>query len=363
MTAPRPAGRRRLSVRRRIAFALVPLALLLVAGELGVRLVRGRLLDLGDARRRSQLEALRASYPAEWDAALGHVPVPGVHEKNPWSTRVSIDSERLRSNGGTPPPGRPVLAVGDSFTFGDEVHDEESWPAALERRLGHRVLNAGVFGYGVDQAVLRAEAILEARRWDASALVISAIADDIRRCELVRHGGAWKPYFDLEGERGLVLRGVPVPRPRDDMPLLARSHLADAVLDRVAPAWWAEEFTRVRAHRDGLEVCRRLLERVRAAADVHGVRVLLVAQGTPHAGKRSRREDLSALLDHARSLGIATLDLDAELEAILRRSPELEARWIIGHMSGEGNAWVAARISQELLRRWPAIFARPPQGT
>lgn len=351
--------RRRLSTRRRIVFATIPLLALLVLGELGVRLVRGRLLDLGDARRRSQLEALRASYPAEWDASLGHVPIPGRHEKNPWGKRITVDAERFRHNGGSAPAGRPILAVGDSFTFGDEVHDEETWPAVLERQLGHRVLNGGVFGYGLDQAVLRAEAVLEARGWRASALIVSCIPDDIRRCELVRHGGAWKPYFELDGDDGLVLRGVPVPPPREGMPWLVRSHLADAIFDRLAPAWWADEFTHMRAHEDGLEVSRRLLARVKAKADARGVRVLFVTQGTPASSGR-RRADLVALVEHARGVGVPVLDLLAEVEVIFQRAPELEARWVTGHMSAEGNAWVGTRIAQELVRLWPATFAAPP---
>ena len=54
-------------------------------------------------------------------------------------------------------PGAPILAVGDSFTFGDEVNDGQTWPAQLQLLTGRRVLNGGVSGYGFDQIVLRAE--------------------------------------------------------------------------------------------------------------------------------------------------------------------------------------------------------------
>ena len=56
--------------------------------------------------------------------------------------------------------GPLTLAAGDSFTFGDEVNDDESWPAALEQLTGRRVINAGVPGFGLDQAVLRAEQLM-----------------------------------------------------------------------------------------------------------------------------------------------------------------------------------------------------------
>jgi hypothetical protein len=48
-----------------------------------------------------------------------------------------------------------VLALGDSFTFGMGAA-EDPWPARLQRRLGRsgvRVVNAGVPGWGTDQAL------------------------------------------------------------------------------------------------------------------------------------------------------------------------------------------------------------------
>jgi hypothetical protein len=41
------------------------------------------------------------------------------------------------------------------------VEDDETWVAFLERILDTRVLNADVGAYGIDQAVLRAELLLD----------------------------------------------------------------------------------------------------------------------------------------------------------------------------------------------------------
>lgn len=56
--------------------------------------------------------------------------------------------------GPKPPDTHRVLAVGDSFTLGLQVRDEETFSALLSESLGPgiEVLNAGVPGYGTEQA-------------------------------------------------------------------------------------------------------------------------------------------------------------------------------------------------------------------
>jgi hypothetical protein len=49
-----------------------------------------------------------------------------------------------------------VAAFGDSYVYGNEVGNDDSWPTQLERSAPDvEVLNYGVGGYGVDQAYLR----------------------------------------------------------------------------------------------------------------------------------------------------------------------------------------------------------------
>jgi len=50
-----------------------------------------------------------------------------------------------------------VQSYGDSFVHGDEVGLEDTWQAHFERLTGEAILNLGVGGYGLDQAVLKFE--------------------------------------------------------------------------------------------------------------------------------------------------------------------------------------------------------------
>jgi hypothetical protein len=90
------------------------------------------------------------------DAELGWAPLPG-------STygECSYDAAGARI-GAVPiaPERRPdvarVVVAGCSFTHGDEVRGEETWPGALDaRRADVEVVNLGVGAYGLDQALLR----------------------------------------------------------------------------------------------------------------------------------------------------------------------------------------------------------------
>src|SRR5262249_46829988 len=48
-------------------------------------------------------------------------------------------------------------SYGDSFTYGAEVDDPDTWQAQFEGMTGKGILNFGSGGYGLDQAVLKFE--------------------------------------------------------------------------------------------------------------------------------------------------------------------------------------------------------------
>ena len=154
---------------------------------------------------------LRGLRPAQFDAGLGWIPCEGFYVHDARWGAVTVLTDGVRFNGAWRKAGdSPILAVGDSFTFGDQVADHETWPAMLEGMVDRRVINAGVFGYGLDQSFLRAKKLI--RRYRPSTLILSFIPDDVGRCELSMRTSAAKPYFDVSGET-LTLRNTPVPRP------------------------------------------------------------------------------------------------------------------------------------------------------
>lgn len=280
---------------------------------------------------------------------LGWVPRPGKSGWfADWSSNVDAAGFRVQPDltGSTE---RPILAVGDSFTFGDEVGDKDTWGATLEEMLGRRVLNAGVGAYGIDQAVLRAKLLLE--DYEPETVILAFIADDISRTEFsyYPYGRGWKPYFEFENG-ALVLRNVPVPRgpgPRPDQPLrqlLSRSLLADQVLRRVASDWWRDPGIE-RIHNNGVEVSAALLAELDSLVESRGGRFVAVALATN--GRVGSNELLPVFVQLLREQDIAVLDLSSE---VLSLPPErlVEAFRPHGHYSPTMNRRIAQRLADYL---------------
>lgn len=96
-------------------------------------------------------------------------------------------------------------AFGDSFVYGSEVGDHETWPAQLSQKIAGRVLNFGVPAYGIDQSILKAERTLQDKK--SKVVIIGFILGDLNRSmSLYRHfmhafeGEPYltKPVYDLE---------------------------------------------------------------------------------------------------------------------------------------------------------------------
>ncbi len=101
-----------------------------------------------------------------------------------------------------------IVAIGDSFTFGEEVSDDSTFPSQIETLMPEtEVLNMGVGGYGHDQMALYLER--EGVGYAPDAVVLGFVADDMRR-NVLRFRDYWKPRFSLVNGR-LVLEDRAIP--------------------------------------------------------------------------------------------------------------------------------------------------------
>ncbi len=106
-----------------------------------------------------------------------------------------------------------VSLYGDSFTWASQVESDQAWGNQLARRLGQRVNNFGVRGYGSDQAFLR---FLHNDSDQAPIVILGHLSENILRNlnqlrDLLSHSGGigFKPRFILDSEGQIQL--IPLP--------------------------------------------------------------------------------------------------------------------------------------------------------
>jgi hypothetical protein len=299
-------------------------------------------------------DLFRAAYPSEFDTKLGWVPEVGVHKENAWNTRVTILDGGIRSNGrkaGTT-NGEVVLAIGDSFTFGDQVSNDQTWPAILEDTGDVTVINGGVFGYGLDQSYLRMLTLAD--QYQPDIIVFSFIPDDIYRCELAERTSVPKPYFEVSGNDELELRNDHIPASFPAESTLDRfrqiagySFLAHKLALRVAPEYWLQGSWRsTRVHSDGAKVACLIFRQLAEYALQRNIKIYVLIQYDIDGFEG----DLSAVDEALTCIGpnqINVIDLRVPLAELKGSSIQKYRRLFYGeygHMTRAGNAFVASNV-------------------
>ena len=132
------------------------------------------LTELGLRYLTPEMQFLDPKYDAFWKAQLRqHLAQSGngdyqltdiVHDTNlGWRMKPLYQSEGIKHNSKGFRGSRDfmikndkprILALGDSFTYGLGVNDEQTYAHHLEIITGMEVINAGVTAHGVDQSLL-----------------------------------------------------------------------------------------------------------------------------------------------------------------------------------------------------------------
>ena len=168
--------------------------------------------------RKHQESGMEVYYEFDiYDPSKGWRPKPNLRDVTVFGNKIlNTNSKGLRGKKDFPYVKEKeklrILILGDSFTFGDEVSDAETYPAYLQQMLPHtEIINMGVHGYGHDQMLilLREEGV----KYEPDIVILGFLPLDMPR-NLLGFRDFAKPRFVLEGGE-LKLTGVPVPRPEE----------------------------------------------------------------------------------------------------------------------------------------------------
>jgi hypothetical protein len=156
-------------------------------------------------------EAFLRYLTSDIDWEVGWLPPP--HELSAAGYRLSPAGAGLAT---------PCISLyGDSFTFGSEVAPEAAWGNVLTARLGCRVDNYGVPGYGTDQAYVYFRRQHQRAVDKAPVVILAYLSENIVRNITQDYGLlyqaelALKPRFVHDGDGPLRLVKMPHLEPQD----------------------------------------------------------------------------------------------------------------------------------------------------
>lgn len=315
-----------------------------------------------------------------YDEKLGWRGTPNIRET--WHidgviVHYTVDAygDRLSAPGPTdrPVPQRGTLAVGDSFTLGAEVTDEQTWPALLEKMIGGPVVNASTGAWGTDQILVRAGQMIDAA--DPKTVIVGYIPHDVVRSEHAIMFGVQKPYYTVEAGKP-VLHNVPVPRPAK---ISDKIGVVRTVLGYSYFVYWGarrlgfddrlQGWEALRSVPDGVgtQITCLLMQELKERLDRAGIAAVFVmeyAYDDLAAPKQSRAIAVVDCAGRARFAVVDTWDAFAAIYA--SEKMHFDSLWVyhpkegtFGHMSGDGNRLVAAAIAAR-LRETGNGTTRPP---
>ena len=150
-------------------------------------------------------------------AELGWFPPPNSTSivTNVRTIHVQHNSLGLRDIEFVPDARPTIMFLGDSFVWGLDAEADERFSDLLRKRLpGHKIVAAGVSGFGTDQEYLMLQRLWPKIEPAVVVLMFCTQNDRQDNSTNIRYEGYQKPYFVTSADGALQLRGQPVPKSR-----------------------------------------------------------------------------------------------------------------------------------------------------
>jgi len=195
-------------VLRSVGVSLVVAIVTLAALEIFLRMA-----DLRELREGVNERSLSYRH----DAELGWFPAPNSSSTvaNARTIGVQHNSLGLRDIELAPDARPAIMFLGDSFVWGLDAEADERFSELLRARISsHKIVAAGVSGYGTDQEYLLLQRLWPKIEPAVVVLIFCTQNDRQDNSTNIRYEGYQKPYFATAPDGSLVLSGQPVPTSR-----------------------------------------------------------------------------------------------------------------------------------------------------
>lgn len=317
-------------------------------------------------------ETMREAVHTEYDAELGWVNLRDFHDSDLYGEGrgYTTNAQKLRAKTpyatDKPADTYRIVALGDSFTMGYGVDDDDTYPAQLQAvSPGTQVINMGMGGYGLGQDYLWY--MRDGKGIEADLLLFAFIAHDFERLVLTSFMGYEKPRVRPEGTE-LVADNTPVP-PKgafQGIGATAAGFLQQLALGKAIGAV-LRPLQKTQAHQEYVgfqDPAAAIFKALSAHAKATGQDFVLVYLPTLYGIRGELEAPHKWLLSHAPAAGLTLIDLTPAFEALTPR--ELGSMYIPGdaHYSPKGNRFVAEQLKRALsdkLPRFAAVVGAPAE--
>jgi hypothetical protein len=235
-----------------------------------------------------------------------------------------------------------IIALGDSFTFGEEVSDDETFASRLGQSLPTtEVMNLGVHGYGHDQMLLYLREV--GARYHPDVVLLGFVQEDMNR-NLLGFRDFAKPHFVLDASEQLVLEGTPVPSPEA---VLARERWRPELLELLTVLHQAWRWKSGANERESEKLASAILgDMVQEIGSLGGKSVFVYLPVGADLGASGPAPGEVFLSTFCRERGISCLSLRPVLAKAAQSGAPLETRW---HWSPLAHSIAAREIRRFLV--------------
>lgn len=257
------------------------------------------------------------------------------------------NGERITSS--QPKSGPIIVTTGCSFTFGQFVTDNESWPWLLQQRLpDYHVVNVGDLAYGTDQALLAADRATMRYPGQVRTVVLGFADFQIHRN---RCGQTWlakiqpfsKPLFVQTGDGAEYKR---------QMKFWSLGSFANTVIDhsallsRAANVIADDLVYRVASHNAARQLTIGLVMEFARRFKSRGIRLVVAVLPWNDDQLPQSKRDRHIVMEQLRAANIPTMEPDFPRlpNGVLNHKVFL----IVGHPTGHYNSLLAAQLARFL---------------
>lgn len=305
-------------------------------------------------------DALRKQYPDRYDPTKGWLPAKNLRNAQFSGNKpLSTNSRGLRGTTEFPyeaPRGRTrVLLLGDSFTFGAEVTDTDTYAHRLQTMLpAVEVVNLGVDGYGHDQMLIYFQE--EGVKYGAAMVILGFIAGDMNRNTLAFRDYA-KPRF-LVKNGTLTLSNSPVPAPDD---VLKWDWARPRLYDLWSLAYQIFQRVSGRANDRKVDLARRILDTLTGAIVSSGaIPVFVYLPVGPEMSNPNASAGESFMLEYCRANGqVKCFSARPRVRQRMEHGSPIKKK---GHWDAEGHR-VVAEAMRDFLTQAHLVASDSPTDT